>query len=429
MDVLEIFKFKDQGEEMFVGGSVTNEWIVECLEKNDHKFTQYREDDKILRIDAYDISDGKGFLSKVYKVSIHLDNHKKDPYIIIVKIPGEESIRESFDKQKINIQKTDDKTLSHITRFHNVECTFYIYIAPLIRGLKYPKCYGAQAYEIGKKDGAVIMQYLGSNSKTIPFYVGLNVSQTVSVLEEVYKLHKYSLINPNDQWKGRFEPPYQQKTFKKIEGYIKNTWGKTKKYMSSEMIKEIEDDVLILMDNYAVIASEAYDEIEPCDNNQGVLTHGDMWINNFMFKTDINGNCTNELRAIIDWQTVHEGSIGLDIARVLIVSAPPDVRRELEKNYLPDHYKRLTSTLRREKKPFKISYDGFMYNYKICMVEQSLMLIMMIGFALQEFNIPEKEDYVWDARKFNIGARIYFALFDSIKICQELKPEWLKKIN
>uniref|UniRef100_A0A0K0FEI1 CHK domain-containing protein n=1 Tax=Strongyloides venezuelensis TaxID=75913 RepID=A0A0K0FEI1_STRVS len=198
------------------------------------------------------------------------------------------------------------------------------------------------------------------------------------------------------------------------------------KYISKEMWLEIKDDLDIMVSNYEKIIKHVHIELPKSNGNVPVMTHGDMWINNFMFKVDSNGNCSNNLSAVIDWQTIFKGTTGHDISRILAVSAPPDVRREIEKDYLPVFYERLKESLTKSGKEIKISYETFMNNYKLCFVEQSLMMILMIGFALQEYNIPEEFDYIWDARKFNIGSRVYFNLCDAINICKELHPEWLK---
>uniref|UniRef100_A0A0K0FEI3 Uncharacterized protein n=1 Tax=Strongyloides venezuelensis TaxID=75913 RepID=A0A0K0FEI3_STRVS len=117
---------------------------------------------------------------------------------------------------------------------------------------------------------------------------------------------------------------------------------------------------------------------------------------------------------------------GHDISRILAVSAPPDIRRGIENDYLPNFYERLKDSLIKSGKEMKISYETFMNNYKLCFVDQSLMMTFAIGFVLQEYNIHEESDYIWDVRKFNIGIRIYYNIVDTIKICKELRPDWLQ---
>uniref|UniRef100_A0A0N5BLR1 CHK domain-containing protein n=1 Tax=Strongyloides papillosus TaxID=174720 RepID=A0A0N5BLR1_STREA len=420
----EFFCEKDCLSKYFIGGKITHQWIVDCLEKNDAEFRRRRGDSKVKEINGNDISDGKGFLSKVFKTSIHFDDDTKAPYYIIIKIPGDESIKECMKKQ--NLDGSISIELDHISEFHNKECHFYSDVASKIKDLKYPKCYGSKDLIVGKQTGALIMEFLGSDSVTVPYYRSLNIYQTQSVLNEVYKLQEYSLLSRDDFLNNNWEQPFTEDQMKSFSDHIRKAMPTVKKYVPKEMWSEIEKDLEKMSSNYIKIAKHVHIELPKSNGNVPVMTHGDMWTNNFMFKVDSYGNCSNNLSAVIDWQTIFKGTTGHDISRILVTSAPTDVRREIEKEYLPDFYERLKDSLAKSGKEMKISYETFMNNYKLCFVEQSLFLILFIAFGLQEYNIPEESDYIWDARKFNIGTRAYYTIYDAIKFCRELHPEWLE---
>uniref|UniRef100_A0A0N5BLR5 CHK domain-containing protein n=1 Tax=Strongyloides papillosus TaxID=174720 RepID=A0A0N5BLR5_STREA len=424
MTAPEFFCKKDYGSKYFIGGKITHQWIVECLEKNDDDFRSHRSDSKVKEINGVDISDGKGFLSKVFKTSIYFDDDKKAPYYVVLKIPGDESFKESMKKQ--NADESMNIELNFISEFHNKECHFYNNVASKIKDLKFPKCYGSKDLIVGEQAGALLMKFLGSDSVNVPFYRSLNIYQTKSVLNEVYKLQEYSLLNQDDFLKNNWDRTFSEDQMKPFVDHIKKGRLTVKKYILKEMWSEIESDLDKIIKNYIKIVKHINFELPKSNGNVPVMTHGDMWTNNFMFKVDTNGNCSNNLSAVIDWQTIFKGTTGHDISRILVVSAPTDVRREIEKDYLPNFYERLKDSLTKSGKEIEISYETFMNNYKLCFVEQSLMLILMIGFALQEYNVPEESDYIWDARKFNIGSRVYYNLCDAIKICKELHPEWLE---
>uniref|UniRef100_A0A0K0EL40 CHK domain-containing protein n=1 Tax=Strongyloides stercoralis TaxID=6248 RepID=A0A0K0EL40_STRER len=426
MAITNFFVDEKYGESYFIGGQITHQWIIECLDNNDNDFKEYRGDNKIKNINGVDISDGKGFLSKVFKTSIFFDDEKKKPYYTIIKIPGSDSIVESLKKQNLDDTISDDFNIENIAAFHNKECLFYSEVAPKIKSLKYPKCFGFKNFEVGKQAGVLIMKFMGTTSKTVPFYISLNIYQIKSLLDEIYKLQEYSLIDSKNCWKGIFEKPFESCQFKNIQKYMETGLPKIKKYTPKEMWTDIENIVDILVSNYVEIAEYVYNILPTSKGNVPILAHGDMWINNFMFEVDGNNNCSNNLSAIIDWQTVFEGSTGNDISRALAVSASPDVRREIEKHYFPEFYQKLKHSISNNGKELMISYEKFLYNYKICFIEQSLMMLIMVGFALQEYNVPESSDYIWDARKFNIGVKICYNLYDAITYCKELHPEWLE---
>uniref|UniRef100_A0AC34PWW4 Uncharacterized protein n=1 Tax=Panagrolaimus sp. JU765 TaxID=591449 RepID=A0AC34PWW4_9BILA len=56
-----------------------------------------------------------------------------------------------------------------------------------------------------------------------------------------------------------------------------------------------------------------------------------------MWKTDQNGQITDELLAIIDWQVLMEGSPMFDLARSLATCTPKEIRNEAEK-FIVDYY-------------------------------------------------------------------------------------------
>uniref|UniRef100_A0A0K0FSA1 CHK domain-containing protein n=1 Tax=Strongyloides venezuelensis TaxID=75913 RepID=A0A0K0FSA1_STRVS len=424
MTASEFFCEEDYGFKYFVGGKITHQWIIDCLEKNDDDFMKHRSDSKIKKIDGIDISDGKGFLSKVFKTSIYFDDEKKAPYYVIVKIPGEESMKECMKKQ--NADDTLNLELDKISVFHNKECYFYNNVASKINDLKYPKCYGSKDLIVGKQAGALIMKFLGSDSVTVPFYRSLNIYQTKSVLDEAYKLQEYSLLNQDVLTKINLEQPFYEDIMKSFSDLARKGIPTLKKYILKGMWSEIENDLDNMISNYIKIMKHVYIELPKSNDNVTVMTHGDMWTNNFMFKVDSDGNCSNNLSAVFDWQTVFKGTTGHDISRILATCAPIDVRREIEKDYLPVFYERLKDSLTKNGKEMKISFENFMNNYKLCFVDQSLMMTFAIGFALQEYNVQEESDYIWDVRKFNIGIRIYYNIVDAIKICKELRPDWLQ---
>uniref|UniRef100_A0A0N5BLR2 CHK domain-containing protein n=1 Tax=Strongyloides papillosus TaxID=174720 RepID=A0A0N5BLR2_STREA len=424
MTALELFCDKDYRSKYFIGGEITHQWIVDCLEKNDAEFRKHRGDSKVKEINGFDISDGKGFLSKIFKTSIHFDDEKKEPYYVVLKIPGVASIKESMEKQ--NKDGTMNIELNHVSLFHNKECHFYNNVAPKIKDLKYPKCYGSKDLIVGKQAGALIMEFLGRDSVTVPFYRSLNIYQVKSILNEVYKLQEYSLLNQDDFLKNNWEEPFPQDIIKSFSDEIKEGMPTVKKYIPKEMWSAIEDDLKKMVSNYIKIFNHVHLELPKSNGNVTVMTHGDMWINNFMFKIDSNGDCSNSISAVIDWQTVFKGNTGTDISGILAVSTSTDTRREIEKDYLPVFYERLKESLTKSGKEMKISFETFMNNYKLCFVEESLMMILAIWFALQEYNVPEESDYIWDIRKFNIGTRVYYNICDAIKICKELHPEWLE---
>uniref|UniRef100_A0A0N4ZDU5 Protein kinase domain-containing protein n=1 Tax=Parastrongyloides trichosuri TaxID=131310 RepID=A0A0N4ZDU5_PARTI len=190
-------------------------WIVECLVKNSNSFKKIKGDSKILKFDFQDISDGKGFISKVYKSTAYFDGDDKKVFQFITKIPGLECLTELFESEtdKESINKCFDA--SFVSILHDQECTFYGQIMEEIGNLKAPKCYGMQDLVPKKQDGCLIMEYLSPNASNLPFYESFNVYQIKSALSELMKFQVFSLTN-GKHWTTKFKNHFTLESFNSI---------------------------------------------------------------------------------------------------------------------------------------------------------------------------------------------------------------------
>uniref|UniRef100_A0A1I7ZH61 CHK domain-containing protein n=1 Tax=Steinernema glaseri TaxID=37863 RepID=A0A1I7ZH61_9BILA len=75
------------------------------------------------------------------------------------------------------------------------------------------------------------------------------------------------------------------------------------------------------------------------------FSHGDFSNNNFLWKTNPDGSFANELAAIIDWQTMHEGCLTNDLARFMAMGVNGEARRAHEDEILQCYYDTLRKIL------------------------------------------------------------------------------------
>jgi aminoglycoside phosphotransferase (APT) family kinase protein len=62
--------------------------------------------------------------------------------------------------------------------------------------------------------------------------------------------------------------------------------------------------------------------------------HADLWAANVLWEKDSDGNATDKLAAIIDWQCLHLGNPCEDLVRILNLNTSGKYRRENEAKLL-----------------------------------------------------------------------------------------------
>ena len=74
---------------------------------------------------------------------------------------------------------------------------------------------------------------------------------------------------------------------------------------------ELYSFIFPFIEGFTIFFSRFVPEIPP------VLNHGDLYSKNVVFSTNENGQMSDELLALIDWQFAHAGNCMLDIATVV----------------------------------------------------------------------------------------------------------------
>lgn len=69
-------------------------------------------------------------------------------------------------------------------------------------------------------------------------------------------------------------------------------------------------------------------EERPAEIGCSTLVHGDMWVNNILVRSNNDKSISNEIVAIIDWQTMFEGNPLFDIVRFVTHCADAEIRRD-----------------------------------------------------------------------------------------------------
>ena len=231
---------------------------------------------------------------------------------------------------------------------HDTECEFYSHIAPLISDYV-PRVHTTQKWIKSVHQGCLHMEDLSLRGKNMDFFNSLSIPQFKSVIDALAFFHSKILKLDESQWRGKFVS--QRNIFPEMAPLIKElspkflkmiTLGKeqlTNLYYNEKVQKILFNQDFI---NYAFF--ESYLKL----GLPILLVHADLWASNIMFKTDSEGNFTDQLTALLDWQCVHEGNWIFDFVRLMICSLDGDIRREMENTIFDFYISRLTEYLGRD---------------------------------------------------------------------------------
>uniref|UniRef100_A0AC34Q9T4 CHK kinase-like domain-containing protein n=1 Tax=Panagrolaimus sp. JU765 TaxID=591449 RepID=A0AC34Q9T4_9BILA len=326
----------------------TGKFLIKSLIENNDYFQQEFGTDIIKNIKVEEIGTGHGFLSHVLKCTVSFFYHRKT-YSVVLKVP----ILLSTGKFG---SKLDDKFFMNT---HQCECDFYNIIAPIL-DIPLPKVYKTLPWIIGKQDGCILMEDLTGKGKIKTIYDNLTVSEILTVVKTLAKMHAKILMADEKLWRGKFVE--NQKWFALFADSTEKAFQ-----IFSKMNEKFNDFYLKyskLVKNprfFDYIFCQSHFDL----NVKPVLCHGDLWNSNIMWKVDKSGQTTDELLAIIDWQILMEGSPMLDLTRLLATSTTGKIRRKVE-SFIIDFYSScLSKEMNSKEIPYTFEQLQRCYNYGI----------------------------------------------------------------
>uniref|UniRef100_A0AC35U858 CHK domain-containing protein n=1 Tax=Rhabditophanes sp. KR3021 TaxID=114890 RepID=A0AC35U858_9BILA len=419
-----IFVDSKLSKELYQDSQTTVGWIVECLINKSEEFNKIRGNLRIASIEGHDISDGKGFLSKVYKTTIAFEN-KEDSYVFIVKIPGAERFGETMNKEMDEDEiKLHDLKDESVVAMHNKEVKFYSKLIVQMPKLKVPKCFGFKDRVTRKDEGVILMEYLGVAGIMHDTFEPFNLEKVQSVLDELFILQTSSLLI-KDYWKGKYTPDVRSSGTSYIDAVFEDSWNLIKSLTTEDLYKDINQEVLNLASHHAAIWE--YNNHTVIKDNNSILTHGNLWKNNILFDR-VNNESTNNVQVLIDWQTIIEGSLMKDIVFHLVLNTTADIRRHCLEVILPEYYEKFKDFVQQKNIVFDVSWDEFIEDYYYQLIEQGIILIIAVKILFDSNKVSgDAEIEVWDKQKRNICKDVCLTLKDAIEGAKLVKSEWLIK--
>jgi len=380
-----------------IAGDVFDEWkslygytftvgfLIESLRTNDEEYKRLHGNRPVKDVDAYNMSKGRGFCSRVLRCTVSFVDpiSDSDVYTTILKVPGTEAFEELNEELGISYA-IEEKTINTFVFFHQTEADFYNYLASTL-DVPYPKVFKILPWIPGESQGALHMEDMTGKGIVTGFYPSMNITQIKEVVRYWAHMHKIVLTGDESHkelWKGKYN--------KNQLAYVSCTGGAVQYESLLDICKNREYFEPILKKYQKFSGSREYVEYACCQswkdlNLEPVLAHGDLWGGNIMWKLDKNGEVSNEVAAFVDWQLMHEGSPMTDLVMLLIYSTDGAIRREAEEFIIEMYHDLLEKEMKEAGKSCPYTVEQLKESYNYMFLTQVYALVMFMKVCAEYF--------------------------------------------
>uniref|UniRef100_A0AC35TXC9 CHK domain-containing protein n=1 Tax=Rhabditophanes sp. KR3021 TaxID=114890 RepID=A0AC35TXC9_9BILA len=364
------------------------------------------------------ISRGRGFISRVYKISVTFE----DDFLFnfVVKIPGLESVIEAFKDLNIHKESNKEKELQGLhllSKVHNIEVYFYNHFSK-IKNLNLFKCYGTLEWIVNEQAGAIVMEYAGEEGSNFCIHESMTFEQANNLLDQLLNLQSHFFALPDAEWITKFPRPFGIENMSSMIGMLGQNYDLIKSFIPQSNWIDIDTDIRALIVNFKDICRYNSGKLMESEGNCLAMQLGDSWCNNIMYKSRQDKEIY-----LVDFQLFHAGNITEDITRAILTSCSPDIRHSIEKESLFKFHQELVAKASKNEIKFDMSWETFKNNYDSNFIEQSIQFLILIAFTVYSVRTDSLEQI-----KLNndaIGQKVINGLRDAITLCKKDYPQWL----
>lgn len=256
----------------------------------------------------------QGYTSRIYRVTLTWSGPSKSlPDSIIVKMNGSDATQKLFKDQT---PEEIEELKREISISHNVECAVYE-LGDLYEWVPMPICYASirsDEHELGLmlledlKDCAVLLP------KVVMFTEGLNEARLEQALQILTSLHAWS-VNTDADWKRSIPKLSKNAVICTTCEFRRGELPQSKAEYPEALGNLDEDKAYALVNKTKYVELFGGDPVAKYDLPV-VLVHGDIQLLNVLFAPDSEGNATDSIVSLIDWQMAHQGCGLEDVARL-----------------------------------------------------------------------------------------------------------------
>ncbi|XP_023016278.1 uncharacterized protein [Leptinotarsa decemlineata] len=282
----------------------------------------------------------EGYMGDLYFVTIEDGQSKEKREVMVKKAKEEDIVRNNFPLEKI----------------YSNECQFYETIWPTFQKFqesaqcgtlfnKIAKCY-ATDMEKGKEK-LVLENLKKSDFRVMKKGVFFDKQHFEMIFREYGKFHGLSMA-----YKSKFPKSFQEisknlydywsglEDMKVLKNGITLALQECLEFIAAEPEKEM---ITKFEDNYVGKGTQGFLEVTKYEGKYPVITHGDTWSSNLMFKHDESGKAI-DMRTV-DFQLMKLGTVVFDLSYAMYSGGSKEIFDEL-KHYLDVYHKSLSSALK-----------------------------------------------------------------------------------
>ena len=254
-----------------------------------------------------------------------------------------------------------------------------------------PKCYLAQ--ENGENDIIIMKDMSTSGYITLDPLKPMGIPETIIAFKELGKLHGYSLalkfFQPQKLKEIRdklIEPVYANPQYE--EAYLAMGCYHLKSVHA--VMKNHYEEGSLYLEKFRIFITKTSElfpiltRTDPSNEPHNVITHGDVWMSNFLFHYNEQGNKADGV-CMLDFQQIRYNSPAIDLGRLLYVSLDKAARDQHKNSVLKSYYNSLSETLRE----FGLDSD---YIFPFCKLESQLKKYSTFFIYNATFNLVHALD-------------------------------------
>ncbi|CAD5227715.1 unnamed protein product [Bursaphelenchus xylophilus] len=403
-------------DEELANTGYSTRWVLDKLEKHCDDYVAAKGDKRVVDIEANDVSDGKGYLSRVFVTEVTF--HDNSSFKLAMKIPTCDILEEKFLSMEGMKEDVAKVVVENLMESHNIECDAISFVASF-KDFPAPKIYYVEKMREGRESGlegreapgVIMMNALDGASLGV--VKSVTKEQCINFALDFATLHDHVAQASEEKWRNKFNSTMHWDTGMAETGVMALQKFEKAYPELSEICGILQNLDWVKYTLYAL-------KHRPAQLNAWTYVHGDAWTNNVMFKKNPDGSVSDQVLAYIDYQIGFEGNPIFDICRFLTICADAEIRREAEPVVLKTYHDRLTSLFAKRGEKVPYSLEDVQELYDLSFVHQTLQSALVTSFMGKE-HAEQFTPEVLEAQMAKLLLRSKFNLMDAEKIWKARK--------